>query len=133
MRRIKRKFPWHADIERWKRDGLDLKAAQTRTILTSMERGDLFPLADVITDGQPLDRTVLHCLASMIFKGTLVVKRRRGRGRPKLLGKPVRDRSVVQRYKELKPKLGSVEAFRKPVMNSGPVRPVRQGTNSFTP
>jgi len=109
----KRKFPWHDDVERWRSEGLDLQAAQTRTILTSMERGDLLPLADVITDSQPLDRTVLHCLASMIFKRSLVVKRRRHRGHPRVLGKADRDQKVAQRYEELAKTLPSTDAFQK--------------------
>ena len=108
----KHRFPWHADIERWIGEGLDLKAAQTKTIMIWMERGDLWPLADLITDGQRPEPVVLHCLASMICKGTLVVKRRRGRGKPKQLGKSVRDRDVARRYEELVgKKTRSADAF----------------------
>jgi hypothetical protein len=107
----KHKFPWHEDIERWVGEGLDLKAAQTRTILTWMERGNLGPLADVITDGQRLEPVVLHCLASMIFKRTLVVKRGRARGRPRQLGKSVRDSDVARRYEKLRARLYSDDAF----------------------
>jgi hypothetical protein len=109
----RRKFPWHTDIDLLRSRGANLKAAQTATILTWMERGDLLPLADVITDGQPLDRTILHCLASMIFKGTLVVKRRRHRGHPRVLSKADRDQKVAQRYEELAKTLPSTEAFQK--------------------
>jgi hypothetical protein len=109
----KRRFPWHDDIDLLISRGVDHKAAQTAVILTWMERGDLRPLADVITDGQPVDRSVLHCLASMIFKRALVAKRRRGRGRPRLLGKAGRDQKLAQRYEELAKNLSSVEAFRK--------------------
>ena len=109
----KRKFPWRAEIERLvRRDGL-VKAAWTATILTWMERGDLGPLADAITDGYRPEPVVLHCLASMIFKRTLVIKRLRGRGRPRLLGKSGRDRDMAQRYEELAKNLPSDDAFQK--------------------
>src|SRR6516162_8293969 len=108
----RRRFPWHDDIERLvRRDGL-VKAAWTAVILTSMERGDLGPLADAITDGYRLEPTVLHCLASMIFKRTLVVKRRRHRGHPRVLSKADRDQKVAQRYEELAKTLPA-EAFQK--------------------
>jgi len=100
----RRRFPWHDDIERW---------GQTRTILTWMERGDLRPLADVITDGHRPEPVVLHCLASMIFKRSLVVKRRRHRGHPRVLGKADRDQKVAQRYEELAKTLPSTDAFQK--------------------
>ena len=101
----RRRFPWHDDIERW---------GQTRTILTWMERGDLRPLADVITDGHRPEPVVLHCLAGMIFKRTLEVKRQRHRrGRPKLLGKSARDIARALYYAEDKAKSGHVDAVQK--------------------
>jgi hypothetical protein len=90
-----------------------VKAAWTAVILTWMERGDLGPLADAITDGYRLEPIVLHCLASMIFKRTLVVKRRRHRGHPRVLSKADRDQKVAQRYEELAKTLPSAEAFQK--------------------
>jgi hypothetical protein len=69
------RYPWHTDIERLARRNGRVKAAWTSVILTWMERADLRPLADAITDGYQLEPVVLHCLASMINKGTLVAKR----------------------------------------------------------
>jgi hypothetical protein len=79
-----------------------------------MEPGDLLPLADAITEGYRLEPVVLHCLASMILKRTLVAKRQRHRaGRPKLRGKSARDIARAIFYEEQKAKSGHVDALEK--------------------
>jgi hypothetical protein len=70
-------------------------------------------LAEFIADGQVPDRTVLDYLASMISKGTLIAKRQRGRGRPKLWGKSARDIARALSYVEEKARSGHAEALQK--------------------
>jgi hypothetical protein len=114
LMRERKLFPWRTDIDLlMKRDGVDLKTAQTATILTWLYHGDLRPLADVVTDGQPLDPKVLHCLASMINKRTLIAKRLRGRGAPTKPDKSARDVALALFYEDQKAKLGSADALLK--------------------
>jgi len=106
------RYPWHADIERLVRRDGRVKAAWTAVILTWMGRGDLGPLADAVTDGYRLEPVVLHCLASMIIKRTLLVRRLRGRGkRGKQRGLSERYIARALFYEEQKAKFGSNEAL----------------------
>jgi hypothetical protein len=108
------RYPWRADIEHLVRRDGRVRAAWTAVILKWMSEGDLGPLADAITDGYRLEPVVLHCLASMIFKRTLVAKRQRHRaGRPKLRGKSARDIARALYYAEEKAKSGHVDAVQK--------------------
>src|SRR5262252_8077533 len=107
------RISWEAAIGRLMSQGADRGQAQTIMILAFMERGELRPLAEFITDGQVPDRAVLDYLASMILKRTLVAKRQRGRGRPKLAGKAARDIAWALSYAEEKARSGHTAAVQK--------------------
>jgi hypothetical protein len=109
-----KRFSWEAAIEHLMSQGAaDREQAQTVMLLAFMERGELRPLAEFITDGEVPDRAVLDYLASMIFKRTLVAKRQRGRGRPRLPGKSARDIARALSYAEEKVRSGHTAAVQK--------------------
>jgi hypothetical protein len=97
-------------------DDLDPNTARFVTIITSMYKGDLRPLAAAILEGRPVDPTVLYNLAIMINEGLVIAKGRtavrRPRGRPKQTDKSVRERMMAKLYVELAKNLPSVDAFR---------------------
>jgi hypothetical protein len=98
-------------------DDLDPNTARFVTIITSMYKGDLRPLAAAILEGRPVDPTVLYNLAIMINEGLVIAKGRtavgRPRGRAEQTEKSVRDRMMVKLYVELAKNLPSADAFRK--------------------
>jgi hypothetical protein len=55
-------------------DDLDPNTARFVTIITSMYKGDLRPLAAAILEGRPVDPTVLYNLAIMINEGLVIAK-----------------------------------------------------------
>jgi hypothetical protein len=81
-------------------DDLDPNTARFVTIIASMYKGDLRPLAAAILEGRPVDPTVLYNLAIMIDEGLVIAKGRIGsdspRGRPEQTDKSVHDRMMVK-------------------------------------
>src|SRR3974390_1430749 len=84
------------------------------TIIASMGKGDLRPLADAIKLGEPIDVTILLYLAGLIDDGSIIAKNRiTVRGRPPQFDKHARDKLAVRLYQELRKTLSSEDAFRK--------------------